>query len=365
MERLKMHHYKIKGQFAFISGFVASWLKDRSPLNALFVFCALSIVFPMIVTAATSEEDFALRCAATGVVNCVGFDNTTADIVEGVNLWPDGGGTVRGGLDTSLKASGNGSLRFNIPPPPHSGGDIAGRWMPSTGQGAPTYAFGGNKFSLGDTFHLQYRTRMDQNYINNSTTGSWTKQWKNIILHGGTASCSPIELTTIRKNTDNLVWAIYDSCGRGIGTGENDLNFKLWNGAESLQNSDFDCLYNGPYAEPDCFLFTANEWMTFYWKVQISSGWGVADGKIEVWVSTESSPSYRKLFEVNQWPSAGAGTAGYDNLTLTTYMTNLPTTDGLAGITSRLWYDELIVSTQPINAPNSSVPLPPTNLTIQ
>ena len=363
-----MYLNKIESHFSFISRFVVPWFRSGFPLNGLFFFCALlSIAFPMIVTAATAEEDFAFRCAADGVLVCNGFDNTSNDIVAGVNLWPDGDGNMRAGLDTSLKASGNGSLRFNVPPPPHAGQNIAGRWSPETSQGAPTFAFGGNKFSLGSTFHLQYRTRMDQNFIDNSTTRSWVRTWKNIILHEGTASCAALELSTITKSPDNLVWAIYDACGRGIGTGVTDLDWQVWNGGERYQNSDFDCRYNAGYAEPDCFLYTANEWMTFYWRVKVSSGWGVADGKIEVWVSTESSPSYRKLLEVNQWPAKGNGAAGYDNLTMTPYMTSLPRTNGLAGITSQLWYDELIISTQPINAPGARAipPLQPTNLTIQ
>ncbi len=368
-----MHTYAIRQPFASFTRTAIAWIKFGFPLYGLFFIYCLSIVFPVIVTAATPEEDFAQRCAAPGVISCIGFDNTTTDIVQGVNLWPDGtrdnnnpDGIYRGGLDTSIKASGNGSLRFDVPPPPHAGADIAGRWMPATGRGA-TNAFGGPTFSLGTTFHLQYRTRMDQNYIDNSTSGAWTRQWKNIILHQDGASCAEVELTTIRKDTNNLVWAIYDACGRGIGTGVSDLNFKIWTGSENLQNSDFDCEYqpDRDYSDQPCFFYTANEWMTFYWKVTLSSDWNVPDGKIEVWVSTESNPAYRKLIEVNQWPSAGTGAQGYNNLTLTTYMTALPKTDGLAGITSRLWYDELIVSTQPINAPNSKVPLPPTNLSIQ
>ena len=82
------------------------------------------------VNAATAEEDFASRCNAAGVVKCIGFDNTTADIVRGQNLHADGAGTYRAGLDTAQKTSGGGSLRFDLPPPPHAGGNIAGSWSP-------------------------------------------------------------------------------------------------------------------------------------------------------------------------------------------------------------------------------------------
>ena len=36
------------------------------------------------------DADFATRCAAAGVLKCWGFNDTTSDIVQGVNLAPDG-----------------------------------------------------------------------------------------------------------------------------------------------------------------------------------------------------------------------------------------------------------------------------------
>src|SRR3989344_4660568 len=78
----------------------------------------------------SADADFQARCSAAGVVKCWSFDNTTTEIVQGINLFPDSSGVYRGGLDTSIKTSGSGSLRFTVPPPPHARANIAGKWEP-------------------------------------------------------------------------------------------------------------------------------------------------------------------------------------------------------------------------------------------
>src|SRR6185437_10398455 len=79
---------------------------NASPLSAVTsVTVAPSASGAVTATASvTANADYAARCAAAGVIKCVGFDNTTSDIVQNVNLWPDGGGTFRTGLDTSQMA---------------------------------------------------------------------------------------------------------------------------------------------------------------------------------------------------------------------------------------------------------------------
>src|SRR5262249_16836585 len=50
---------------------------------------------------------------------------------------------------------------------------------------------------------------------------------------------------------------------------------------------------------------------------------------------------------------------GYNNITLTPYMTGLSPTSGKPGVTAQTWYDELIVSTQPIAVPARVTSAPP------
>ena len=63
----------------------------------------------------------------------------------------------------------------------------------------------------------------------------------------------------------------------------------------------------------------------------------------------------------------GSRTQGYNNITLTPYMTGLSTA---APADAFVWYDELIVSTQPIPAPGGTMvvttaPRPPRGLVVQ
>ena len=98
-------------------------------------------------------EDFATRCSKPGVLKCIGFDSDD-DIRHNVNLFPAAGGQWRGDIDTSVRASGNGSLRFVIPS--GSGPNASGYYSTTMGQ----------KFGPGDTFYVQFRQRFSPEMLN-------------------------------------------------------------------------------------------------------------------------------------------------------------------------------------------------------
>ena len=309
----------------------------------------------------TGDTSFAARCAAPGVVKCYGFDNTTTDIVRGQNLWPDEGQTYRGALDTSLKASGAGSLRFDLPPPPHAGSNIAGRWSPESNPAM------GRVFGQNSTFYVQYRLRVSQDMLDNT----WDGYWKTSIFHQGSKSCAAIELTTQNYyGTDIPI--MYTDCGaRGLYTKPDSTGTWTENPPLIYQQVDYPCV-NFDQNSPQCYYFTPNEWITFYYKVHVGT-WYQNDSSIEAWVAREGATNYKQWIRVmnfklkcNETP-CGAG-EGYDNVTLTPYMTGLSPSRGKAGVTSRIWYDELIVSTQPIAVPGGAAPkqpTPPTNVRAQ
>jgi len=146
-----------------------------------------------------------------------------------------------------------------------------------------------------------------------------------------------------------------------------------------FQQGDYHCAYGMKYNTTDCFYFVPNEWLTFYYKFSIGT-WGQPDSHIEIWVQREGEAAYKKINDVpeivihcnnepcDQSPNKDAG---FNNLMFTPYMTNLPKTAGLPGVTPKVWYDELIVSTQPIAAPAPSgttsviSPVAPVNLIVQ
>jgi hypothetical protein len=302
-----------------------------------------------LLAATTPDSDFAARCAAPGVVKCVGFDNTTTDIVRGHNLWPDGNGTYRAGMDTTMKASGAGSLRFDLPPPPHAGANIAGKWLPETNDGL------GKLFGQNSVFYVQFRQRFSPEMLKQT----WDSYYKTVLFHYNQESCAGLELTTINYWLTNLA-TMYSDCGARLMTTTLDGSSYTSNTPLLLQQGDYKCQY-GAESPATCFYLVANEWLTFYYKIQVGT-FDQPNSVIEAWVAREGATAYKEWTRVPNF-TIGCNTdpctqspgkdQGFNNLMFTPYMTALSTTSGLAGVTSHVWYDELIVSTQPIAVPGA------------
>jgi hypothetical protein len=310
--------------------------------------------------AQSADDDFAARCSGPGVVRCVGFDNTTSDIVRGQNLHPDGGGAYRAGLDTATKASGTGALRFDLPPPPHAGANIAGSWSPLSNDGL------GRLFGQNSTFYAQFRVRFSPEFLNNT----WNATWKVVLFHYAQTTCGSIELT-MDQNFDRFP-RMYTDCGATHMFATLDGSRHTEIPPLLIQQGDYRCEY-GNVSTATCFAFVPDEWLTMYYKFTIGT-WDQANSLVEAWVAREGE-GYRQFIRVpnmrlscneNSCTTSPGRDQGYNNLTFTPYMTGLSSSSGRAGVTSRIWYDELIVSTQPIAAPSSAPrPVPPPNFQVQ
>jgi len=328
------------------------------------IIALLSSILIALGCASSAEAqtaDFASRCSAPGVVNCVGFDNETTDIVRGENLHPDGLGAYRAFLDTSIKTSGGGSLRFDLPPPPHSGANIAGRWSPLNNRAL------GQLFGQNSTFYVQFRQRFSEGMLNNT----WDSAWKTVIFHQNQATCAGIEITTYNYYSTNLA-TLYTGCGTPHMFTTLDGSRHTEDPPLLLQQGDYKCEY-GKTSRSTCFYYPEDEWVTFYYKISLGT-WDQPNSMIEMWVAREGSASYEQVIRVpkmlmtcnaNSCTGAGAN-EGYNNITFTPYMTALDNNSGRAGVVSSTWIDELVVSTQPIAAPNSGPkPNPPEDLDAQ
>src|SRR5689334_15700758 len=92
-------------------------LRTETRKNYSFIFSLLVVWLLSVPSAfaATTDVDFAKRCADPGVVKCVNFDSP-ADIA---GRWTNNSGLTIGAstavIDPSVKASGGGSLLFTIP----------------------------------------------------------------------------------------------------------------------------------------------------------------------------------------------------------------------------------------------------------
>jgi hypothetical protein len=272
--------------------------------------------------------DFQLRCRTSGVLVCQGFDTVDTFVPAkwpATGLYPSGDNAFRGTLDLTVKSSGSGSLRFEIPP--HSPANVAGFWRQSFGR----------NFGEGNTFYVQFRQRFSKEMLKNSWGGT---SWKQVIFHNAGSTCGDVELTTAQYYHTGLP-IMYTDCGaRGIATNGSTPPYQL-------EQGDYNCWY-GQYSAKSCFLYPANKWVTFYYRVAIGH-WNQPDSKIEAWVSADGQP-YKQWIRMQNFILHNA-TPGhdYDTLTLLPYMTSKDTK--VEEPTAYTWYDELIVSTSPIAAP--------------
>jgi hypothetical protein len=327
--------------------------------RCILLLC-LSLCSATLVQATPQDDDFAARCAAPGVVYCGGLDavGPGAHQIDAAYVIPDSFGTYRYAIDTSIKTSGAGSLRFDVPPPPHGGANIAGSWTP-TAVGSTT---GGETFKHNETFYYQYRARFGKWLLDNI----WpiNNSWKVGFLYRYPVPCERMGLVLINWYSTDIITG-YSACGSMPFITDTTTN--LWqpsnDGSYYLQQGDYPCRYANYTTDP-CLRMTPNEWFTVYAHIELGA-WASAGGtsRVRYYIATEKAPTYKLFIDVAGIPLDCAAPPGCNNDTDAlqavsldgAYMTQLPRTAG-GPYPTQMWYDELIVSLQPIAAPGVMVP---------
>ena len=272
------------------------------------------------------DQDFQNRCHGPGVVKCEGFDSETDTLAY---IYPDGGGLYRGVFDTHTTASGVGSLRFEIPAT--SGANSSGGWTASLGGG----------FGPGRVFYVQFRERFSPEFLKTKYQGNG---WKQAIFHMGRKTCGSIEITT--QNTYERGYPqMYTDCG------SRSFDVDLKNGDYLYETGDYNCHRWSPSPQ-SCAFYHANEWMTFYYEVGLGH-WGRPDSSIKAWVAYEGKP-YRQFVNAPSYrlDADSSPTDVFNAITLTPYNTGKPAE--VPHPVAYVGYHELIVSKQPIPAPQVS-----------
>lgn len=300
----------------------------------------------------SGSADFQTRCRAAGVLKCLGFDSSS-DFAPAQwpnnGLYPAGDGQYRCVLDTAITASGAGSMRCYIPG--RTGAQPSGWWFQHFGQ-----TFGENS-----VFYVQVRQRFDAVMINTDWQALVGSYWKQLFFQNDAYSCGAGGLVTVSGTGSTYLGfpTMYSDCGTNPVFGSDGL---------TLQQGDVtNCRYPGPYT--GCAKYPIDTWVTYYYRIQLGN-WGQPNSYIQAWVALDGGP-YKKWIDMPNFVyNADPAHPGINSLTLTDYMTNKNST--VDHPTANMWYDELIISTQPIAVPapsggGSSNPPPaaPANLRVQ
>lgn len=315
--------------------------------------------------ASVVDADFAARCAASGVIRCYGFDDLD-DLTSGhpltltqphdgtaSRIYPPAGGAqlcTSGqcwALDTTIRSSGAGALRFEFPSS-----------SPADASGAFRMNFRddfGDQVGPGEDLWVQYRQRFSPEMMRafRTISGHLAGFKQSIVGLGDRVGMPPAPRCTAEElvftqRTPYLGPGFYSGCG-------------FWDSMEFSDGIGIRLQAQGPpYCywpdDPDdgCFRYVANQWMTFGFHVRIG-GWGVhPENRVEVWAAREGEP--RVLIFDSQFSHpdgyplhATDATSKIGKVWLTPYHTDKDPTESHP--TGWLWYDELIVSRQPIADP--------------
>lgn len=306
-----------------------------------------------------SDDDFVARCAAPGVVRCVGFD-APADIVgNGEAVFGSLPGAATPALDDSQRASGASSLLFVIPS--QSPANTSGSYFTNF---SDDYSV---QFGAGDTFFVQWRQRFSTELLARDYLGGGG--WKQVIIGTGNKpgqvyySCTDLEVVTVNGYYRGFA-QMYNSCSGSTSNGAYDAfeepfgpyDYKLQNARPAPY-----CLYSQAGANPptsfppdgNCVPYVANEWMTF--QVQIQIGPRVADefvgSRVKLWIAREGQPAELALDfgPYNLTAGAPAEDQRFGKVWLLPYNTGKDPTE--VHPVAFTWYDELIVSRQRIADP--------------
>jgi hypothetical protein len=283
--------------------------------------------------AAAALQDFKARCTAAGVVFCQGFDDATG-FQQNVNTFPNATyPSIYPAQDTTIMRSGTSSIRIDIPA--FQGPNMGKFDSAFTG-------IGGNNSDI----YFQVATRISPEMLSNYNNSLYQwPTWKNHGFFNGNTSCTGQSVVNV-LNTDGKIPIAGQNClSNGFYTNGGVPPYLL-------QQGDYNCQYHGE-TPTTCFYWPTNTWVTFYYHVHlatIDANGNYPNSLIEAWVGVNGQP-YKKWINLSGYTITGNGAGAlWDHLELYPYMTGK--SGAIGGYpTASVWWDELIVSSQPILAP--------------
>lgn len=322
-------------------------------LRGTLIAATLLLALPLPHAAQNSSgarEDFKARCSAPGVVRCFGFDSQ--DEVK-PHLMPAWDSVYRGEVDSQIKASGNGSLRFTIPT--HSSANTSGSFSLEFADDLSV------QFGEGEEFYVQWRQRFSPEMLTTRYRGG--NGWKQAVIGEGSRPGHPAytctDLEIVLEDTYQVgAPRMYHSCGKKDGQFEPFQVYSPRDQGYLIQNA-VGCVHFR-VVSPPCFMYKPNQWMTFQIHVKVGT-WYHNDRKyrhdsmVQLWAADEGKPS-KLLIDFN--PAKGTGydlvnlnsDAKYGKVWLLPYDTDKDASQDHP--TAYTWYDDLIVSRNKIADPD-------------
>lgn len=320
-------------------------------------------VYKRAVGGTDPDFDFAARCAAPGVTKCQGFNSMgtfpTADLIRldvdapHSNIRARSDGQYRATVDTVIKRSGAGSLQLKMDAG-YAEQDIAGQYLPNTNDGL------GANYGENSNLFIQYAWRVSASYLSNQAF--WNITPKVSIFHMDQQSCAGVGAVVVNFRSSSNKLSMYSNCGSTGDSMYTDLDGQTWNHTIPpylFQQGDYACQFgNPPFGT--CWNYPTDTWITMYFKIHVGN-FESQNSTIEGWYAVNGG-AYQKWLNVAAFtfqcnsPVSSCPTSAFNNITLTPYMTGLSTG---APVDAFTWYDELIVSTQPIAAPGQPPAAPP------
>jgi hypothetical protein len=179
--------------------------------------------------------------------------------------------------------------------------------------------------------------------------------WKVFIVYGPIPGESCTTTQFVQENTyQRNILTGYTACSAP------HLETNNGNPPMLLEQGDYNCPYGTNYAtDPNCFQYPANTWITEYWKVTLGT-FGQPSTHFEAWAGVQGKPLKKWIDLPNfKFGDPADSNSGLMRILLTPYFSGA--TAATTNPAAAMWFDELIVSTQPIATPadNSGTPPPP------
>jgi hypothetical protein len=349
-----------------------------------------STSFTLTVSAPASSTSFTQKCAQSGVINCFSFDSSSSLFYT----WPTGtqcdavfagqtnntfGGdragpgntaaTVQNGqcvypvIDTTTSHSGGGSLEFTIPS--NSSANSSGFFTePFKRNSDGTFPYIGPGSPLGSVFYFQFYQKLDSNFVNTDylCLGGECGGWKQIIWYGNPpngSSAGTLE-TTMNNGWQRGVPQMYGQQGTDDYGVEDAINCTYANAtSQGGSGSGFSSRpnYFAPL-NPTCRHYVADQWIEFTGRVEIIGASDAPSSHVQLWVNGQPAVDYPSAKV--QWGTDGG--AGFGQFQITPYHTNKDSSQ--ATPVGHTWYDDLIISTQPIAMMSGTADTTPPSVSI-